>query len=82
MPSWEEALLFTRDSVTDFTQCKGAYGAADLEDLAAYLRQQPAAADLKAMLPAAKPDLVAKRAWTLVQYLKSLLVGSAGESQK
>jgi mono/diheme cytochrome c family protein len=82
MPSWEEAFLFTRDSVTDFTRYKGPYGAADLEDLAAYLRQQPAAADLKAMLPAPKHDLVAKRAWTLVQHLKSLLVGSAGESQK
>jgi mono/diheme cytochrome c family protein len=73
MPSWEEALLFTRDAVTDFTQYKGAYGATDLEDLAAYLRQQPTAAELKVMLPAAKNDLVAKRAWSLVHYLKSLV---------
>ncbi len=73
MPSYQEALLFAGDSVTDFTQYKGIFGTGELEELAGYLRRQPTASDLKAMSADAKRDLMQRRAWAVVSYLKSLL---------
>ncbi len=77
MPSYQEAMLFAGDSVTDFTQYKGIFKASDLAELAEYLRAQPKAAALKTMSAAERKELEEKRAWALVHYLKSLLADAA-----
>ena len=82
MPSYREALTFAADSVSDFKQYEGTYGANELNEIMEYLRQQPTAADIKAMSAGDRNDLAEKRAWALVHYLESMLGTPAGESKK
>ncbi len=74
MPSFEEALLFGREAVSDLTQYKGTYGAEDLAELKSYLSAQPTTSDIKDMSPSGRESLIEKRAWALVHYLKSLVL--------
>lgn len=72
MPSYAAALLFARDAVSDMTAYRGTFEAQELKELQDYLAGQPDGASIKAMAAPARDELVDKRAWALVHYLKSL----------
>ncbi len=72
MPSYAAALLFAREDMTDMSSYRGTFEAGELKDLQDYLEHQPDKAAIRAMTFPARDELVDKRAWALVHYLKSL----------
>ncbi|MBI3655065.1 MAG: c-type cytochrome [Acidobacteria bacterium] len=74
MPSFDAAFPFARDSVTNFTAFQGAFTAAEVQDLKGYLQRQPDKAALSYLSPKASQQLVEKRTWALIYYLRSLLL--------
>jgi hypothetical protein len=73
MPSFEAAFGFAKG---DFTpeNLRTLGGPNEAKELQAYLEGQPAAATVKAMGAEERRALVSRRAWALVQYLRSLLI--------
>jgi mono/diheme cytochrome c family protein len=72
MPSYAAALLFARESVSDMASFQAAFDAAELKELQDFVGHQPDEAAVKAMAAPVRDELVDKRAWSLVHYLKSL----------
>jgi len=72
MPSYVAALGFARESVADMTAFQSAFDAAELKELQDYVAHQPDEAAIKALSAPARDEVVDKRAWSLVHYLKSL----------
>ena len=71
MPSYAEAFLFGSEAIRP-SSFADAYAQEELDALTAYQSSQPTDAELAAMSEAQKQDLVARRKWALVHYVKSL----------
>jgi len=74
MPSYAKSFLFGREGTTDPSVYQSEFNAAELKELQDYLSRQPAAAAINAMAPEGRENLENRRAWSLVYYLKSLVV--------
>jgi cytochrome c oxidase cbb3-type subunit 2 len=72
MPSFDEALGFAKDSFGP-EQLRTLGNATEARQLQAYLATQPDAAVLGMMAAEERLALVNRRAWSLVQYVRSLL---------
>jgi cytochrome c oxidase cbb3-type subunit 2 len=72
MPSYDAALVFGRDAFpSDALATLGS--PADAAELAGYLQQQPETAAIQAMPAPAREELIDRRTWALVRYVRSLL---------
>lgn len=72
MPSFTEAFLFASDSIDDLSPFRSLLGETATDELREYLARQPDEATLTGMSPEARQELLERRTWALVYYLKSL----------
>lgn len=72
MPSYADAFLFGRDSVSDFAGFREVYPDSEVAALEAYLGTEPSGSELSAMAEADRSEIAARRKWALVHYVRSL----------
>ena len=73
MPSYSGALAFAADRVGDLAGVEDRFGVPALDELRAYLAQQPDAAALETLDDAERGALRERRTWALIHYLRSLV---------
>ncbi len=72
MPSYEDAFLFGRESIGDYSTFREAYPESDIAGLRNYLESQPTESELASMSEEERQRLVTRREWALVHFVKSL----------
>lgn len=72
MPSYAEAFLFGGDSIGDLSSYREFYSESEVEALQAYLDSQPTEEEIEKMSEKEQEKLAARRAWSLVHFVKSL----------
>jgi cytochrome c oxidase cbb3-type subunit 2 len=72
MPSFAAAFEFGRDTVTA-AAFEGTLSPAEVQEVTTYLNGQPDSAALRSLSSGARRELVDRRTWSLIQYLRSLL---------
>ncbi|MFQ5641360.1 MAG: c-type cytochrome [bacterium] len=72
MPAYAEAFLFGGDSIDDLSLYKESFSAMEVAVLKTYLNIQPTEEQLGNMTEKEQEELVDRRRWSLVHYVKSL----------
>jgi cytochrome c oxidase cbb3-type subunit 2 len=72
MPSFGEAFLFPRESVRNPRSFDKTYDQAEIDEIMAYMENEPDMDALASMTPEEKDSIRARRTWALVHYLRSL----------
>lgn len=72
MPSYEDAFLFGRESIANYSTFSEAYPESDVAALRNYVDSQPTEGQIANMSEEERQRLVTRREWALVHYVKSL----------
>ncbi|MFQ5603971.1 MAG: c-type cytochrome [bacterium] len=72
MPSYSETFLFGGDSIEDFNNYLEVYSKNEVDELKAYLTKQPTEEQIGNMTEEQMKELIDRRSWSLVHYVKSL----------
>jgi len=72
MPSYAAAFRYVRENASSLDGVQGLHGAAGARETSEYLSKEPDRASFDALPEAKKEEIVERRTWALVQYIRSL----------